>query len=208
MPPTTGWYSSSAGPGHPRTGSGTSTRSTWTRPTACCRCGERRFCTWPSSPRPSTPLRGKPTRLTPGLPLLKEVAVAGDFEGVLSFGVGLARPAGLRVQTLTAPARVVIDFWYHPSRQPLWPVTTVDQAWQLQRAVDAGHQPWLCRAESTVTAYAEAKLRWHQPVVRVLSPTVYQVSDPATHATAVVTVYQPARTGGPCGIWVIAAVAR
>ena len=149
-----------------------------------------------------------PTRVTPGLPLLKEVAVAGDFEGVLSFGVGLARPAGLRVQTLTAPARVVIDFWYHPSRQPLWPVTTVDQAWQLQRAVDAGHQPWLCRAESTVTAYAEAKLRWHQPVVRVLSPTVYQVSDPATHATAVVTVYQPARTGGPCGIWVIAAVAR
>jgi hypothetical protein len=165
-----------------------------------------------TSPRESDQSKAQrytgPSRVTPGLSLVKDVAVAGDFEGVLSFGVGLARPAGLRVQTLTAPARVVIDFWYEPPRQLLWPVTTLSQAWQLQRAVEEGHQPWVCGAALVVTFYAEAELGWTQPVVRALGLTVYQVSDPASHATAVVTVYQPARTGGPCGIWVIAAVAR
>jgi hypothetical protein len=165
-----------------------------------------------TSPRESDQSKAQrysgPSRVTPGLPLVKDVAVAGDFEGVLSFGVGLARPAGLRVQALTAPTRVVIDFWYEPPRQLLWPVTTLSQAWELQRAVDEGHQPWVCRAASVVTFYADAELGWTQPVVRALAPTVYQVSDPVSGATAVVTVYQPARKGGPCGVWAIAELAR
>jgi hypothetical protein len=165
-----------------------------------------------TSPRESDQSKAQryhgPSRLTPGLPLVKDVAVAGDFEGVLSFGVGLARPAGLRVQTLTAPARLVIDFWYHPPRQLLWPVTTLNQAWELQRAADEGHQPWACGAASVVTSYAEAQLGWSQPALRILDSTVYQVSDPASGATALVTVYQPARTGGPCGVWAIAELAR
>jgi hypothetical protein len=148
-----------------------------------------------------------PVRLTPGLPLVKDVAVAGDFERVLSFGVGLARPAGLRVQTLTAPARVVIDFWYHPPRRLLWPVTTPSQASQLQRAVDEGHQPWMCAAASVVTSYAQAELGWRQPVLQTLTPTVHQVSDPDSGATAVVMAYQPARTG-PSGIWAVAGLGR
>jgi hypothetical protein len=164
--------------------------------------------TAPREPDPSKAQRYRgPARVTPGLPLLKDVAVAGDFEGVLSFGVGLARPAGLRVLTLTGPARLVIDFRYAPPRRPVWPVTTFHQAWELQRAADQGHQPWLCAAASVVTTYAEAELGRRHPDVREFSSAVYQVSD-AVGGTVVVTVIQPARREGACGIWAIAETAR
>jgi len=39
--------------------------------------------------------------------------VAGDFEGYLSFGIGLAARGGYHVSSLTGPDRVVIDF-SHP----------------------------------------------------------------------------------------------
>jgi len=51
-----------------------------------------------------------PDRISPDLALLKQVAIAGDFEAVLSFGVGLSRDVKLDVQVLSAPARLVIDF--------------------------------------------------------------------------------------------------
>jgi hypothetical protein len=51
-----------------------------------------------------------PDRITPDLSLLKEVAIAGDFEAVLSFGVGLSGETTFEVQELTSPARLVIDF--------------------------------------------------------------------------------------------------
>ncbi|HCT81610.1 MAG TPA: hypothetical protein DGG94_10000 [Micromonosporaceae bacterium] len=67
-----------------------------------------------TSPRESDPNKVEryagPRRLSPDLPLIKEVAVTGDFEAHLSFGVGLSRKADFKVQTLTAPARVVIQF--------------------------------------------------------------------------------------------------
>jgi len=50
-----------------------------------------------------------PDRITPDLALLKEVVIAGDFEAVLSFGVGLSGEANLEVQELSSPARLVID---------------------------------------------------------------------------------------------------
>jgi hypothetical protein len=37
------------------------------------------------------------------------VKIAGDFEGVVSFGLGLRRKTGFRVFRLTAPTRIVID---------------------------------------------------------------------------------------------------
>lgn len=65
-----------------------------------------------TSPRESDPSKVErylgPSRLTPGLPLVKEVVVAGDFEAVLSFGVGLAETADFDVETLASPPRVVI----------------------------------------------------------------------------------------------------
>ena len=46
---------------------------------------------------------------TYALPGIIQVVNAGDFEAVLSFGVGLARAEPFRVFTLTGPSRVVID---------------------------------------------------------------------------------------------------
>jgi predicted secreted protein len=43
------------------------------------------------------------------LPVLRSVKLAGDFENVLSFGVGLWEKVPLHVFTLPAPPRVVID---------------------------------------------------------------------------------------------------
>jgi hypothetical protein len=37
------------------------------------------------------------------------VKLAGDFEGVVTFGLGLKRRTGFRVFRLTGPARVVVD---------------------------------------------------------------------------------------------------
>ena len=46
---------------------------------------------------------------TYALPGLIQVVKAGDFESVLSFGVGVARAAPIHMFTLTNPSRVVID---------------------------------------------------------------------------------------------------
>jgi hypothetical protein len=50
-----------------------------------------------------------PSTLTPGCSNLRQVKKAGDFEGVVSFGLGLRRRTGFRVFRLTAPTRIVID---------------------------------------------------------------------------------------------------
>jgi hypothetical protein len=48
-------------------------------------------------------------RQTPRFPELREIAGAGDFEGVVSFGLGLTAESGVRVSTLTNPDRLVVD---------------------------------------------------------------------------------------------------
>ena len=48
-------------------------------------------------------------RQTPRFPELRELAGAGDFEGVVSFGLGLTSASGFRVFTLTNPDRLVVD---------------------------------------------------------------------------------------------------
>lgn len=47
--------------------------------------------------------------LTPRCPNLLQVKKAGDFEGTVSFGLGLAHMTGFRVFRLTNPTRVVVD---------------------------------------------------------------------------------------------------
>ena len=46
---------------------------------------------------------------TPGYPGLRQVTGAGEFEGVLTYGIGQATRAGFRAFTLTGPDRLVID---------------------------------------------------------------------------------------------------
>ena len=51
-----------------------------------------------------------PVRISYNLPLVKEVVRSGDFEGVVSYGIGVVHKTELRFMTLTNPTRVVIDF--------------------------------------------------------------------------------------------------
>ncbi len=48
-------------------------------------------------------------RITMGLPNVIQVVRSGDFEGVVSFGIGLAKREPFHVFTLLNPSRVVID---------------------------------------------------------------------------------------------------
>jgi hypothetical protein len=50
-----------------------------------------------------------PRRLSPGLPAVKEVAQVGDFEAVVSYGIGIDRRRPITVSTLSGPSRLVID---------------------------------------------------------------------------------------------------
>jgi hypothetical protein len=50
-----------------------------------------------------------PNGKTPLCSNLRQLKLAGDFEGVVTFGLGLRRKTGFRVFRLTGPPRVVID---------------------------------------------------------------------------------------------------
>lgn len=50
-----------------------------------------------------------PTSFRPGTPLVREVKLVEDFEGVVAWGIGLERLACPRVLVLTGPARLVVD---------------------------------------------------------------------------------------------------
>jgi hypothetical protein len=63
----------------------------------------------PTAPRTYT----GPSRLAPGTPEVVELARTGGFEGVLTWAAGLQDRVDFRVTTLTAPARLVVDFRNH-----------------------------------------------------------------------------------------------
>jgi hypothetical protein len=50
-----------------------------------------------------------PNVRTPLCPNLRQIKLAGDFEGVVTFGLGLRRKTGFRIFRLTGPRRIVID---------------------------------------------------------------------------------------------------
>ncbi|HEV8570989.1 MAG TPA: hypothetical protein VGQ92_28515 [Actinoplanes sp.] len=151
-----------------------------------------------------------PDRLTPRHPLVADVAIAGDFERVLSFGIGVRRPAGLHVTVLSEPPRLVVDFWATPPGTLVWPARTLAEARRLQIAAFEGHQPWWLPGtpQSMATAYAQRVLNWPQPELRRITATVYQVRRPGTDDRAVLTLTQPVCPGNPRGLWNVADVAR
>jgi len=57
---------------------------------------------------------GTPTVASPiaadGLPAIRQIALAGDFEGYVHLGIGLTGVTGYRVTQLTGPDRLVFDF--------------------------------------------------------------------------------------------------
>ena len=52
-----------------------------------------------------------PNNINLKLPLVKQIVSAGDFEGVVTYGIGLARKADTRILTMGNPLRIVIDFF-------------------------------------------------------------------------------------------------
>jgi hypothetical protein len=50
-----------------------------------------------------------PRRFSPGLPAVKEIAQLGDFEAVVSYGIGVGQRRPIQVSTLSNPSRLVID---------------------------------------------------------------------------------------------------
>ncbi|MFE6848890.1 GerMN domain-containing protein [Streptomyces sp. NPDC057686] len=78
-----------------------------------------------------------PVRRAYALPGIIQMVSAGDFEGVLSFGVGLARREPLIVSTLTSPSRVVIDI-----RTPFQTAAVKDYFLDGNRFA-TGHEPYV-----------------------------------------------------------------
>lgn len=56
-----------------------------------------------------SPTYSGPDRFTVDAPELREVAFAGDFEGVVSIALGVRHKNGFRVLTLSNPTRLVVD---------------------------------------------------------------------------------------------------
>jgi hypothetical protein len=50
-----------------------------------------------------------PRRYSTGLPAVKEIAQIGDFEAVVTYGIGVDRKRPIKVSTLSNPSRLVID---------------------------------------------------------------------------------------------------
>ncbi len=58
----------------------------------------------------------QPRRINTNYRTLKQVALASDFEGSLTFGLGLRHRVGFRVFELRNPNRIVIDVAHRPRR--------------------------------------------------------------------------------------------
>ena len=63
----------------------------------------------------TTTFTGSTDVATPGYKVLLEARQTQDFEGYVSWGLGLSQPACMRVFTLDAPARLVVDFQFPSS---------------------------------------------------------------------------------------------
>ena len=60
-----------------------------------------------------TPSYTGPNRISgasAGLTVVREVVSIGDFEGILTWAVGLSGTVGFKVATLAGPSRLVVDF--------------------------------------------------------------------------------------------------
>jgi hypothetical protein len=63
----------------------------------------------------TTTFTGSTDIATPGYKVLLEAKQTQDFEGYVSWGLGLSQPACMRVFVLDAPARLVVDFQFPSS---------------------------------------------------------------------------------------------
>lgn len=142
-----------------------------------------------------------PSVLTPYYPQLLVVSAAGDFEGYLSFGIGLAAQGSYHVFTLTGPDRVVIDVSHVAlgTFPGIWNITSWSQYWAMQYSWLNGHQPWLASPLMVVQAWASSRWQTTAPVVRQVNTSTFKVTEP-NGKTDTVTGTRPVSVPGP---WVI-----
>jgi hypothetical protein len=144
-----------------------------------------------------------PDSVLVGYPTLRQVAISGDFEAVLSFGIGLDRTAGFRVMRLYTPDRLVIDVADRPAWR-MWPDTSMAQAQVAQRQFENGELPW---RGSVVAYYARMVYGWTEPVVvRVPGTDEYLVSDSGSTERIRVRQVWPFRDTRPSSVAEIANV--
>ncbi len=141
-----------------------------------------------------------PAVLTPYYPRLLMTSPAGDFAGVLAFGLGLAAKGGYHVFALTSPSRLVIDVSHVPlGKFPgIWRITSWRGYWAAQYAWLSGHQRWLSDPVRVVRAWALSRYGV-APVLHKLNAVTVRF---ALHDGTIVTVTgtRPVSTPGP---WVI-----
>ncbi len=146
-----------------------------------------------------------PPVLTPYYPELLTVSAAGDFEGYLSFGVGLAARGSYHVFTLTGPDRVVIDVSHvQLGKFPgIWDITSWPRYWSQQYSWLNGHQPWLSNPAMVVEAWARS--RWPAtPVITQVNASTFKVTEPSGRVDTV-SGTRPVTVPGP---WVITKIVR
>jgi len=84
---------------------------------------------------------------------------------------------------------------------------TADQAAQLQRDVDAGHQPWRLDQVAVAEAFVAGRLGWTDVDARLTDPQTVEVANRPDGGTVTLQLQQPVREG-PDGIWVVSAGAQ
>jgi hypothetical protein len=151
---------------------------------------------------PAHPYRG-PTTVTPGYTTLRQAKISGDYEAVLSVGVGLNRTAGFQVMRLRSPDRLVVDVAKAPGWR-MWPDDNLTQARSVQTAYELGHQPWRGDAIAVVTAYATTVFGWDAPVVTVTGHGTYRLSTSGSPDSVTVRVVWPFATAAAHGICEVA----
>ena len=142
-----------------------------------------------------------PSVLTPYYPQLLVVSAAGDFEGYLSFGIGLAAQGGYHVFTLTGPDRVVIDVSHVAlgAFPGIWELTSWPQYWAAQYSWLNGHQPWLASPLMVVQAWANSRWPTTTSLIRQVNASTFKVTEPGGKVDTV-TGTRPVSVPGP---WVI-----
>lgn len=151
-------------------------------------------------PQPASKTYPQPAVLTPFYRQLLVVSAAGDFEHVLSFGIGTAARGAYRIYSLRGPDRVVLDVSDTAlGRFPgIWGITSWQQYWQQQYAWENGHQPWLSDPASVVAAWAFS--RWETtPAIHQTGPGTFRVIESSGRVDTV-TGTRPVTVPGP---WVI-----
>jgi hypothetical protein len=87
-----------------------------------------------------------------------------------------------------------------PKQRFVCPLGGIEEAIELQRAVDNGHQPWRTSPTDVATACT-----FPGGVVKALGANTYRVTKVSTGQTVIVKEVQPVRPG-PTGIWVVTRV--